>query len=592
MATYLITAPDGTKLKITAPDDATPEQVLAYAKENHKPAAAQAPDPTEGMSGTDKFLAGVGKAFADTGMGIGQMLGLVSRDDVAERRRLDAPLMKHTAATVGNVAGNVAIAVPTVLLPGAATVPGAAAIGAAQGLIQPSTSSTETAQNVALGGGLGAGSIMAGRAVAGLYSGAKALLDPFSQAGREKIAGRMIERFADNPSVVAGARGGPSITGAVPTLAEQTGDAGMARLQDAIRSVDPQIAGRIDARLAGNNAARVNQLQNLAGTDGARDFALQMRNGTAKDLYERAFSVPIEMENLSAAQRGEVTKLLNMPAVQDALKVARENAANFGMKFQGEGNIAGLHQAKLAMDDSIAALSGGGANQANKAAAIKAARDRLVTFMENMSPDYKDARMTYADMSKPINQMDVAGELLKRGASVTSDLTDNHRLMPNALLRALQDEKGLIQSATGRKGIGKSLSDVLTPEQEAMVRAVAAEVDRSGAVARAGNGPGSATAQRMASQNVLRQLVGPTGLPSSWAESVLANTVIGKPLNLLYGGIAEPRIQQIMAEAVLNPDVARQTLAASAKPTKNTLNKLLTQSGRVTSSALAASGER
>lgn len=41
MATYRITAPDGTKLKITAPDDATPEQVLAYAQENHKPATPE-----------------------------------------------------------------------------------------------------------------------------------------------------------------------------------------------------------------------------------------------------------------------------------------------------------------------------------------------------------------------------------------------------------------------------------------------------------------------------------------------------------------------------------------------------------------------
>lgn len=579
---------------------AQPEASGPWAK-YAQPKAEKAPDPTIGMSGLDKFRAGMGKGMVDTARGIGQMVGLVSQEEIDEAKKLDAALNDTGAGLAGNVVGNIALALPTLAIPGAATLRGAALIGAGQGMAQPVATGESRLANTAMGAAAGAGGVAAGRAVAAGASGVKAMAEPFTQAGRQRIAGRTIQRFADDPARVMAARGGASQTGAVPTLAEETGDAGMARLQDAARSLDPQIAGRIDARLVENNAARVNTLRGMTGQDGGRDFAAQMRSGTAKDLYDRAYSVPIEIENLSASQRGEITKLMNMPAIQDALKVARENGANFGMKMDGPGNIMGLHQAKLALDDKIAELSGGTANQANKAAAVTAARDRLVSFMEAMSPDYREARLTYAQMSKPINAMDTASEVLRRGASATTDLPANPglagdvRLQPNALLRMLQDDERLVQQATGRKGLG-GLSNVMDPDQVNLLRAIAGEVDRTGAVARAGNGPGSATAQRMASQNILRQLVGPTGMPESWAESAIANTVIGKPFNLLYGGVAEPRIQQALADAVLDPVAARQALQAAQQSTspllpQNALTRLLMHSARVTPGATVA-GQR
>lgn len=114
-------------------------------------------DPTEGMSTTDKVLAGVGKAMTDLGRGAGQMVGLVSRDDVEEARKLDSSLMNTKAGAVGNFAGNLALLAPTAMIPGANTVAGAGLIGATTGLLQPSTSTSETLTNILLGGAGGAG---------------------------------------------------------------------------------------------------------------------------------------------------------------------------------------------------------------------------------------------------------------------------------------------------------------------------------------------------------------------------------------------------------------------------------------------------
>lgn len=550
--------------------------------------AQKAPDPTEGMSGFDKFAAGTGKAMYDTARGAGQLVGLVDQKDIDESKARDAALMNTTAGSAGNIFGNIVTTLPTVAIPGAATLKGASAIGAIQGMLQPVSSDDSRLQNVALGAGVGAGGVAVGRALSGAYQGGKALIEPFTQSGREKIAGRVIQRFADDPSKVAAARGGASITGAVPTIAEETADAGMARLQDAVRSIDPQIAGRLDARLADNNAARVGVLEKLAGNDATRSAADAARKTATKGLYDTA-------TNASYTVDGELQNLLNRPAIKQAMARAETLASNNGRKFSfdvtpvtpfaGAGGLSGggskqitgqgLQDLKMALDEMLTDPASGFTGKAGNT--IKDLRGQIVGWMEKANPDFKAARQGYAAASKPLNQMDIGAELLKKGASNTSDLAGNVRLMPNKLTGMLKDEAGLIQNATGRKGVGNALSDVLTPDQNNLVRMLVGEVDRSGAVARAGNGPGSATAQRMASQNVLQRLIGPTGLPTSWAESAIANTVVGKPLNLLYGGVAEPKIQQALAEAVLDPVKAKAALQAAQQQGWKLPNNLLTQ---------------
>ena len=212
---------------------------------------------------------------------------------------------------------------------------------------------------------------------------------------------------------------------------------------------------------------------------------------------------------------------------------------------------------KLEMDDAVSSAIRAG--QPEKASAIRSARDRFVTFIEQMSPDYAEARVTYAAMSKPINQMDVAGEVLKRGTSATSDLAGNPRLMPDGLLRSVRDEAALIRQATGRQP-AKELSMLLDPEQLTKLRAVTNETDRAAAVARAGAGPGSATAQRLATQNILNKMGGGWLMGSALQNSTLANS-LARPVQWMYQHVAEPRIQAALTEITLNPGRAKEVMA-------------------------------
>lgn len=86
------------------------------------------------------------------GMGDAKDIQARGREDIAETRRLDAPLMKTGGGNVGYALGGIATAP---LLPATTSVGGAAAAGSALGFLQPSLDWKERGVNTALGGVVG-----------------------------------------------------------------------------------------------------------------------------------------------------------------------------------------------------------------------------------------------------------------------------------------------------------------------------------------------------------------------------------------------------------------------------------------------------
>lgn len=217
-----VQGPDGQMLEF--PDD-TPRETMkaAMAKRYGGPqnptapqTQGQQPDPSEGGStlqfatpfgtldsgvtlsqGITRGLAGIGKSFADTRQGIGQLFGSVSQADVDERRKMDAPLMATGAGMMGNIAGQVAqMAIPVgggvraaSLVGRAAPFANAAARAGGLASLQPMATGqnrvAETAKAAAagvVGQGLAAG---AGK----LASGAVSRMDDASAALARKAEG-------------------------------------------------------------------------------------------------------------------------------------------------------------------------------------------------------------------------------------------------------------------------------------------------------------------------------------------------------------------------------------------------------------------
>lgn len=116
-------------------------------------------DPTRDMGALRRGFAGAGMSLTDTAMGLGQIAGVVTPEEVAARRELNAPLMNTPAGFVGNVASSAAqIAAPlpggslSRALPRAAPYLSAAGRNAAFAAAQPVVDGESRAQNAAIAG--------------------------------------------------------------------------------------------------------------------------------------------------------------------------------------------------------------------------------------------------------------------------------------------------------------------------------------------------------------------------------------------------------------------------------------------------------
>lgn len=190
MATYRISAPDGSEWEINAPEGATEEAVMKYAQAQwkgglkNKPAPEQKPDPTADMTTAEKILAGVGKAPVDIWRGLKQMTGNASQAEIDEARKLDAPLMDTAEGTVGNVLGNLTTAV----IPGGATVKGSALIGGALAALQPTKAGESRLQNAAEGAAWGAGGAAVGKGIGWLRGKAGERINALAAKVADKAA--------------------------------------------------------------------------------------------------------------------------------------------------------------------------------------------------------------------------------------------------------------------------------------------------------------------------------------------------------------------------------------------------------------------
>lgn len=608
MPKFRITSPEGKTYEITAPEGATQQQVMEFAQAQFgKPKQAQqqaAPDPTEGMSTGELLLAGVGSGMTDLAYGVGQRLGIVDQATIDEKKRLDAPLKNTTAGTIGSIGGRVALGLPAAFIPGANTLTGAGVIGAAQGVAEPTATGESVAQNATIGGAAGVGGVALGRLLRAGYHGAKGLLEPFTEAGQNRIAGRVLQEFAEDPQALRAASSAPTSTGARPTLAEATRDRGVATLERAIGQQDPRAAAALAQRAADNNASRVGVIQSIAGNEGKRAAAETARSKVAGEMYDAA-------TNASYTVDSKLADLLKRPAIQQAMQRAKTLAENQGRKFAfdvtpstpfaGAGGLSGgaskqitgqgLQDLKMALDDMLTDPASGFAGKAGST--VKALRSQIVDWMESANPAFKEARTAYASASKPINQMDVGQRLLDKTTGAMRDLGGNQRLQANAFARALNDEQGLVRNATGFRGVN-ALDDVMTPEHINQLNAVRGELELVANLAQAANGPGSQTAKSLASQNLLRQIAGPLGVPQSWSESALLETLL-RPVQFGMKA-AEPRIQNKLTEILLDPSLARNALQAAQpaqlSPAVQRLLPYLQQAAQQSGPAALVSGQR
>ncbi len=541
-------------------------------------------DPTEGMSGLDKFRAGMGKSFADVGrtaMRVGNMIGIGNYDQAAAKAdaELDKPLTNTGAGQAGKIVGDIALtAVPGYraqqalsqgVRAGATMLPRAAAaatrgaapyIGAAgAGSLAGAALSPEDMSGGARTGALaGVGGEVGGRVLAAGYGGAKAILEPLYEGGRERILKRTLERFATNPAAVRTAAQNPEVLvpGVTPTLAEATMDPGIAQLQRGAAASSSDVASALAESRGRQVAGYRSVLDDLAGDEGKREFFTQMRDRTADSLYTKARAGGLQM---TPALQNQVAQLMQKPSIQAAIPQAKALAREKGVDIADPaGSAAGLMYVDRALGDQIGDAVRAGRGEL--ADALKETQNQLRAFLDVASPDYGQARRTFQSMSRPVNQMAIGEELAAKALPPLDVLSNGSmaRVNANSYANALRNADATAAKATGLRSA--KMADVLDPSQMQAVTGVGQDMARYAAAQDLARVPGSPTAQYLGAQNILRQFMGPLGLPQTAADSMLGRVtagMMGLPFKL-----TQSQTEQLLGRALTDPQTAARIMAA------------------------------
>jgi hypothetical protein len=451
------------------------------------------------------------------------------------------------AKTVPQI-GNVAAKIPSFAL---ATGEQAAIAGGTGALLTPT--SEGRGQAAAFDASLATALPLAGKMIGSGYNAIKGAVEPFYEGGRNKIIGRALREFAGNDAdlAVRNLKNAPELVqGSMPTVGQSAGVPSLAALERTAMATSPEASNALAARKLAQSNAQVNALEGIATpTRMGKYVDLQTRLGD--ELYTDALK-PLNLGKLSVGQVSQIKDLTETPAIRRAMEQARENAANRGMNIADPaGSMRGLHETKMALDEQIGAVrakldrDGLGATSA-ELDGLNKAKDRLLGFMEKVSPEYKTARETYARVSKPVEQLSTIKDLASKSVSPQSDAIKVGQYLNN--LKKLKDE------------------GTLSEGQYKRLEAIAEDIKRVSSADTAGRGVGSDTVQKLAYSNMLNLQGIPNALRNFGPASFVGN-LVGRAGDVAYGG-ANKQLKGQLAETLMEPQTAARLMEQAGLSTK------------------------
>jgi hypothetical protein len=631
------------KQRITAEQARDPSLI---PDERYRAAGMEPPKRGSGSSGNrySDYLAGVGKSIVDTASGIRQyavdaagdpanalgplgkpLLRAIAgdrfdaaaaksptlqgvrnysqrlRNEEAERRQVLPSVSEDPAFALGNVVGTLG----QLFTPGAAlrgTTAGRAALpttaggnalqGLALGTVQPVAGQGERDVNQAVGGlagWLGAAVPQAvGAATRPVRSAIGDLLGQPTASGVERRAADLIrQEAADVGSLM---RPAPSaVPGVQRTLAEESLDPGVARLERQLRGSGP--AGVFAPIDQANAAARVRSIESIAGTDADMAAAEAARDQAAGALRDQAFSeaertaaqqiraqalalgVPLPQTNLQAQVSAIASQNATRPSVQSALNDVSRALA------KSDGSAASLYGVRQYIGDLLSGKAGGDKGYAMAASReLMGVRDMVDQELARLAPSFPAYLSAFREGSIPISRMQVGRELLDRGAgsAIADPVTGVRPLTPAGFSRQANDLDSLAARATG---FDKARADqILTPDDIAKIRAVQDDLERQAFRATAGSGGNSMTQERQAlARRMGRSAIQSVPVVGRFAESLEA--------------MGEKRLNDTLARLIANPEEARRVLSTLNAKDRAVVNKALLQISARTGAAVPALAE-
>jgi hypothetical protein len=416
----------------------------------------------------------------------------------------------------------------------------------------------EQAKNAALNSLIAAPLPILSRAFGVAKEAGKAVIEPFSESGKNIILGRALRNMSGNDAekAIANLRNPKVLVpGSNPTAAEVAEVPSIAAAQRTATAISPEATNALAYRQAEQNTARQAALETAGGTQKEKNILEMARSNVAKNAYDKALNKEIDFKALPKELVDEAKTLRDVPAIKNAAAKAKINALNAGIDIKNPaGSIAGLHQTKMALDREIKAVEAKLARDnagatSSELDGLKAAKNRLLSFIENdaISPEYKQARNLFEKMSKPITQMQVVQEAAK---SSINPLTG--QIYPQKLAGNVQKLKE---------------AGIVTPKQLETLNAVKEDLARSKFAAEAGKNGGSDTVQKLAYSNMLNQINLPNLLRRNRLSATVGNA-LARGSDVAYSG-ANKELANKLALSLMNPKDAAALMKLAGKEAKN-----------------------
>lgn len=384
-------------------------------------------------------------------------------------------------------------------------------------------------------------------------TGAREVVRPFTEGGREVIAGNVLRQLSAEPDLAAmrASQYEPRVPGYQPTTAQATRDVGLVSAEPTIRAMDT--TGRFVAQQSGANQARMSILDRMAKDQTDLQKAIAKRDEVTGPLREQAFakstvSPDTFQSSVVLTVNKTIDSILDSPAgrrgtVIDVMNDARADIARARTPQELYEIRKDLRAAQLGQLDKSG--RGGPSAGAYKVAGtqlnqvIKAVDDAI----EAAAPGYRDYLSKYARASKGIESLEAAQAFRNKVLLTTPDpITGQYLISQPAFTRAIREiEKG------GFEG--------LSTTQIGTLKRVSKDLD-DGVLTRAGKMPGSDTFKNMSTANVIGGIIGKQifGETSPFLQKVTS------PLNWLYNG-TDDRIRELLVDAMLDPKLASKLMS-------------------------------
>jgi hypothetical protein len=542
-----------------AAGDTEAARKLAQAYRDYQPPVAEQPEME-----SPGFMAGMGKGVVDAIEGVTDLFGVDDPLGLGDTSQADKAIAQSPAAAAGEFVGNVGATMPAMLIPGAGTIKGAAAIGAGLGALLNKGDFAARAKNAAAGavGGAAGASLPYAAKVAGK------VLAPFGGTkAKEGIIGDMLLRnVTDSADDVIRRLEAPNalVPGSQPTAAEVANSGGLAAVQRWAEQASPE---NYAFRRQGNAAARRAVIDAIAGTEAGMERAIARREVFAGPLYSAAKRQAVTVDD-------ELRALLRRPSMQQALTKAEELAAETGAPID-----PALRNAILS-GDQPATISGEGLHwlklgldrvkknpkeplDAEMLRSIMDTSGKFEAWRERTIPDYAIAQKVYRKLSKPISRMEVGQELSKKVNSALSNHGEYTRETAETFARALDDLDAVAKRATGFKGA--KANDILTAADKTALEKVAQELNRKAAADELGRGIGSNTFQNFAMNGIAES----AGVPSVVSSLLQVAPVTRSLMNMgrsaggaIYAG-PQKEMQTMLADVLLDPKKTAQLMRSA-----------------------------